>query len=400
VITGLNGGKHWTFYANDSYTTRNSAGQIIPLSNIIGDISGLSGASANLFQRSNCRVIPCSTSTGTDATYWGSLRTATPGGVYGTSQDIAGTTISGIPVIPANISLPSINSYYFTFSSAVSAKAYESFTNNEYLRTNQSTQAVERRFANTSSGRTSCRSANGNVACNLSDGYYWSKLASCQHTTSSPITNLTGFHCKGPSINLATTSGGQSIVIDTSDGPLSFYYTTTSGWGYTNSNQDMILLGTADSLQHVKCSSRSGACASPVSDLVFSSLGQPAQFNILGNAYSSSHPNYLQHIYLNATTSGSTDPGKITGVFIYLPSGFLELNAALGGSCVISNTDCWNVNGRIWVHDLKAYGDLVFRVPPSSGNYITTAINGSSFSVVPWTGIDWVARSVTGVRSY
>jgi len=400
VITGLNGGKHWTFYANDSYTTRNSAGQIIPLSNIIGDISGLSGASANLFQRSNCRVIPCSTSTGTDATYWGSLRTATPGDVYGTSQDIAGTTISGIPVIPANISLPSINSYYFTFSSAVSAKAYESFTNNEYLRTNQSTQAVERRFANTTSGRTSCQSANGNVACSLSDNYYWSKLASCQHTTSSPLTNLTGFHCKGPSINLATTSGGQSIVIDTSDGPISFYYTTTSGWGYTNSNQDMILLGTADSLQHVKCNSRSGACASPVSDLVFSSLGQPAQFNILGNAYSSSYPNYLQHIYLNATTSGSTDPGKITGVFIYLPSGFLELNAALGGSCVISNTDCWNVNGRIWVHNLKAYGDLVFRVPPSSGNYITTALNGSSFSVVPWSGIDWVARSVTGVRNY
>jgi hypothetical protein len=58
------------------------------------------------------------------------------------------------------------------------------------------------------------------------------------------------------------------------------------------------------------------------------------------------------------------------------------------------------VNGRIWVHNLKAYGDLVFRVPPSSGNYVTSAINGSSFSVVPWTGIDWVARSVTGVRSY
>jgi len=400
VISGLNGGEHWTLYANDSYTTRNSSGQIVPLNNIIGDVSGMSGASASLFQRSNCRVIPCAASTGTDATYWGWLRSASPGGVYGTSQDIAGTTISGIPVIPANISLPAVSTYYFTFSTAVSAKAYESFTSSEYLRTNLSTQAVERRFPNTTTGRSNCQTANGNVACSLSDSYYWSKLASCEYSTSSPITNLGGFHCKGPSINLASTSTGQSIVIDTSDGPLSLYYNASAGWAYTNSTQEMILLGTADSVQHVKCSSRSGTCASPVSDLVFSSLGQPAQLNILGNAYNSVYSNYLQHIYLNATASGSTDPGKITGVFIYLPTGFLELNAALGGSCVASNTDCWNVNGRIWVHNLKAYGDLVFRVPPSSGNYVTSAINGSSFSVVPWTGIDWVARSVTGVRSY
>jgi len=400
VITGLNGGQHWTLYANDSYTTRNSSGQIIPLNNIIGDVTGMSGASASLFQRSNCRVIPCSTSTGTDATYWGWLRNASPGGVYGTTQDIAGTTISGIPVIPASISLPAVSSYYFTFSSTVSSKTRESYTSSEYLRTNQSTQAVERRFANTTSGRTNCQSANGNVACSLSDGYYWSKLASCEYTTTSPITTQVGFHCKGPSINLTSSSTAETVVIDTSDGPLSLYYTTAGGWGYTNATQDMILLGTGDALQHVKCNNRSGSCATPVSDLIFSSLGQPAQLNIIGNNFSSSYPNYLQHIYLNATTSGSTDPGKITGVFIYLPSGFLELNAALGGSCVASNTDCWNVNGRIWVHDLKAYGDLVFRVPPSSGNYVTASISGSSLSVVPWTGVDWVARSVTGIRNY
>jgi hypothetical protein len=150
-------------------------------------------------------------------------------------------------------------------------------------------------------------------------------------------------------------------------------------------------------VQHVKCGSRSGSCATPVSDLVFSTLGQPAQLNILGNPFSATYPNYNQHIYLNATTSGSTDPGKITGVFIYMPSGFLELNAALGGTCVISNPDCWNVNGRIWVRNMKAYGDLVFRVPPSSGNYVSP---DTSFSVVPWMGVDWVARSVTGVRNY
>jgi hypothetical protein len=397
VISGLNGGSHWTLYANDSYTTRNSSGQIIPLNNIIGDTSGMSGTSANIFSRSNCRVIPCNKSSGTDATYWGWLKSAKPGGVYGTSQDIAGTTISGIPVIAANISLPPVSSYYFSFSSAVSAKTYESFSSNEYLRTNQSTQAVERRFPNTTTGRTNCQSANGNVACSLSDNYYWSKLASCEYTINSPITNAAGFHCKGPSINLSATSGGQSLVIDTSDGPLSLHYNAAAGWTYTNSTQDMILLGSSDAVQHVKCGSRSGSCASPVSDLVFSALGQPAQLNILGNPFNSTYPNYNQHIYLNATTSGSADPGKITGVFIYLPSGFLELNAALGGTCVISNPDCWNVNGRIWVRNMKAYGDLVFRVPPSSGNYVSP---DTPFSVVPWMGIDWVARSVTGVRNY
>jgi len=402
VISGLNGGKHWTLYANDSYTTRNSTGQIIPLSNIIGDTSGMTGATASLFQRSNCRVIPCASSTGTDATYWGWLQNASPGGLYGTSQDISGTTISGIPVIPANITLPSVSSYYYTFGSSVSAKPHESFTSSEYLRTNRTTQAVERRFPNTSAGNSSCKAANGNVACTLSDGYYWAKLASCEYTTNSPVTNAIGFHCKGPAINLTSTSAstGESVVIDTSDGPLSLYYNTAGGWAYTNSTQDMILLGTGDSVQHVKCTSRSATCATPVSDLVFSSLGQPAQLNLLGNEYSPTYSNYLQHIYLNATTSGSTDPGKITGVFIYMPTGFLELNAALGGSCDVSNTDCWNVNGRIWVHNLKAFGDLVFRVPPSSGNYVINAINGSSFSVVPWSGIDWVARSVTGVRNY
>jgi hypothetical protein len=41
VITGINGGAHWSLYANDSYTTRNTAGQIVPLNNIIGDITGM-----------------------------------------------------------------------------------------------------------------------------------------------------------------------------------------------------------------------------------------------------------------------------------------------------------------------------------------------------------------------
>jgi hypothetical protein len=122
----------------------------------------------------------------------------------------------------------------------------------------------------------------------------------------------------------------------------------------------------------------------------------PDRFNIFGNPYGSSYPNYDQHIFLNATTSGSTDPGKLTGAWIYLPSGYLELNSALGGSCTPANTDCWNVNGRIWVRNLKAYGDLAFRVPPSKGNYVLSSFNNAPITVVPWTGTVQVEPDVVG----
>ena len=167
-------------------------------------------------------MIPCATSTGTDGTYWNSyLRNAVPGGVYGTAKDIAGTTISNIPIIPASLNLPPVSGYFHSFSPTAAAATRASFTASEYLRTNRSTASVERRFPNTSTGRTNCKAANGGINCALSNGYPWSKIASCDYAVSSPISNSPGFHCKGPSVNL-TTSGAQSLVIDTSDGPLTF----------------------------------------------------------------------------------------------------------------------------------------------------------------------------------
>ena len=393
VITGLNGGNHWTLYANDSYTTRNSSGQIIPLTTIIGDTTGQTDTR---FSRANCRVIPCNLSTGTDRTYWGYLNSAAPGGVYGTANDIAGTTISGINVIPASINLPAVTSYNFTWSAAVSAQTRENYTSSEYLRTNRTRMAVERRFPSSST----CNAAYGSANCVASGTYYWGKIPSCEYTLVSPVNGTPGFHCKGPSIDFASSNSAQTINVDTSDGPLSYYYNTSSGWAYTNSTQELILLGTGDLYQHVECASLSTNCQTPVSDLTFSALGQPDRLNIFGNPYSASYPSYLQHIYLNATSSGSTDPGKITGVFIYLPTGFLELNAALGGSCVVSNPNCWNVNGRIWVRSLKAFGDLAFRVPPSTGNFVLNSTTNPGFKVVPWTGTDWVARSIKTAGNY
>ena len=299
-------------------------------------------------------------------------------------------------MIPASINLPAVTSYNFTWSAAVSAQTRESYTSAQYLRTNRTRMAVERRFTSSSS----CNTAYGSTNCVASGIYYWGKIPSCEYALVSPVSGTAGFHCKGPSIDLASSTGAQTINVDTSDGPLSYYYNTGSGWAYTNSSQELILLGSGDLYQHVECTSLSTNCQTPVSDLSFSALGQPDRLNIFGNAYSASYPSYLQHIYLNATSSGSTDPGKITGVFIYLPTGFLELNAALGGSCVVSNPNCWNVNGRIWVRNLKAYGDLAFRVPPSTGNFVLSSTTNPGFKVVPWSGTDWVARSIKTAGNY
>ncbi len=116
IITGINGGTHWSFYANDRFTSRNFENKVVNISSMLGALK----SGETLFQRSNCRVIPtgsngaCSPSQSSqDQSYGSTISKAAPGGVYGSKTDIAGTTISGIPIVPINLStLPSVTTKY------------------------------------------------------------------------------------------------------------------------------------------------------------------------------------------------------------------------------------------------------------------------------------------------
>jgi len=116
IITGINGGTHWSFYANDRFTSRNFENKVVNISSMLGALK----SGETLFQRSNCRVIPtasngaCSPSQSSqDQSYGTTIGKAAAGGVYGTKADIAGTTISGIPIVPINLStLPSVATKY------------------------------------------------------------------------------------------------------------------------------------------------------------------------------------------------------------------------------------------------------------------------------------------------
>lgn len=124
MIVGLNGGKFWSYYANDTYKTINpSTGNEVNLSSILGLVTNASYkferniASAD--SNNGCRVIPgpCSTSSdvyttsGTsDQTLYASINCAQ----CGTASDKAGNSASGIPIIPLFINggLPSVNTRF------------------------------------------------------------------------------------------------------------------------------------------------------------------------------------------------------------------------------------------------------------------------------------------------
>jgi len=120
MIVGLNGGTAWQNLANDRYTKRLASGSVVPISNIIGIVS----QDGNQFSRATQRTRPNSASTtipdpcdptrwsggSCSGSSWGGLASATPGGSYGTQADINGTALSGIPITPSALTLPTIGS--------------------------------------------------------------------------------------------------------------------------------------------------------------------------------------------------------------------------------------------------------------------------------------------------
>ncbi|MGB7564472.1 MAG: hypothetical protein WBM08_06930, partial [Prochlorococcaceae cyanobacterium] len=323
VITGLGGGAHWSYYANDIYTTRNAAGTVTPLTNIIGDTSGQTGANKTTFQRSNCRLYPapssCPTTPFNDPASWYTSITGAALNTVGTDGDITGynntpratsaqqtankngTMISSVPVIPAELNLPPVTNFQFTtFTAAQKAVTGtdNTYTTSEYLRTNSTTKTVQRRWT----AAASCKTANANITCPTTvvgaTTYHWSTVPGCAYTATAPVSGTPGFQCKGPTVDYNSTTLGnnttsQTIVLDTSDGPLTWQYNNAAGWAPVNAQVDFVSLGTGDQIQHVECSppSLQSTCATPIPDSTYAPLGQPDRFNIFGEAYNSSFPN-------------------------------------------------------------------------------------------------------------
>lgn len=121
LITGINGGTHFSYWANDRFTTVNKANQVVKITSMIGIVN----PGDTTFDRANWRVSPNSKSvnsttlgTPNDASWWGNINCTQ----CGSASDKLGRSISGIPIIPGTIALPTIGSettagnYYYTWS--------------------------------------------------------------------------------------------------------------------------------------------------------------------------------------------------------------------------------------------------------------------------------------------
>lgn len=231
----------------------------------------------------------------------------------------------------------------------------------------------------------------------------------CEYTTSSPRSGLRGFHCLGPQLNL---SAGGSVIIDTSGGPISFYYnqaSDTRGSSQTVSpftvSSPLIATDNGATVQHVFCASLSNACDTPISESVYAPVGEPDRLNFFGRDSGNT-----QFLNVGSLANSSASPGKIAGVWFYFPVGNLTLtvDGCADGSTpanFYTNDDGWNISGRIWVRDLKPCGAFHFRVPPSdladtTTLFGSTTLGGSNVAYVNWAGVDWVARSVSNSRVY
>lgn len=222
----------------------------------------------------------------------------------------------------------------------------------------------------------------------------------CAYSASSPVTAAPGFHCLGPTVNL---SYGAQWLIDTTGGPLTFYYTQpTDNRGLTGSSP-LISMSNGSSLAHVLCSSLQNNCTTPVEDSVFSPVGEPDRLNFFGRDRGSSA--ITQYILVN---SQFNSPVKISGVWFYFPEGDLTLNvndcSPSQPSNFYTNNDNWTLSGRVWVKNFKPCGAFHFRVPPSNLANATSLFGAidtpGDASFVAWSGVDWVARATTNVRFF
>lgn len=226
----------------------------------------------------------------------------------------------------------------------------------------------------------------------------------CEYTATSPQTSLPGFHCVGPLILLG--SGG-TVVMDTTGGPLSFYYSQTGDTRGSTYASPLMATGNDASIQHVKCTTLTNTCTTQIPDTdPYADVGVPDRLNFFGrdNGSLAGSPGQ-QYINIGATGVSSGTTGKISRAWIYFPWGNLQLisdGCSTGATPAgFNNDDSWSINGRVWVSSFRPCGAFHFRIPPSSSVGLSAAFaTGYNPDYVSWTGVDWVARAVSSSRNY
>jgi len=219
----------------------------------------------------------------------------------------------------------------------------------------------------------------------------------CEYTASSPQTTLPGFHCVGPIINL---NNGGGVRMDTTGGPISFYYSQSNDTRGSTFAAPLISVSDTATFQHFRCASLNNNCATLDSG-PSSAVGIPDRLNFFGRDNGSliSGQQFI-------TMAAGEGTAKIARVWFYFPWGNLRLisevcstDADPASFATASNN--WGINGRIWVSSFRPCGAFHLRIPPSASEGLSAAFSaGSNPNFVQWTGVDWVARTVTSSRNY
>ncbi len=224
----------------------------------------------------------------------------------------------------------------------------------------------------------------------------------CEYTTTSPQTVLPGFHCVGPLINL--NSGG-GVRMDTTGGPISFYYSQTGDIRGSTFGNPLISTSDTATIQHFRCATLSDNCTTEIPDSdPYSDVGVPDRLNFFGRDNGSLTGTPGQQFITMAATGTAT--GKISRAWFYLPWGNLRLRSdgcqtGVDPPGFATNPNNWSINGRIWVSSFRPCGAFHFRIPPSSSVGLSAAFStGFNPDYVQWTGVDWVARAVSSSRNY
>ena len=236
----------------------------------------------------------------------------------------------------------------------------------------------------------------------------------CERSPSSHVAGV-GFHCLGPTIDLAGPSN--HLYIDSTDYPISFYYNNANDARGINFSQPLIKLSSSASILHVACSRVGGPtsivpvenCSTPVTASAFNAVGAYGRLNFFGRDTAPANTcndsglvnQPCNQVIVIDSNSNSGNRSSLYGAWLYFPWGHL---AFCGATCRASGwgqlpftdfnaDDSFNFFGRLWVRSLSSGGQAHLRIPASPSTSLSTLAGA-----INWTGIDWVARSTTATR--
>ena len=237
----------------------------------------------------------------------------------------------------------------------------------------------------------------------------------CERSPASHVAGV-GFHCLGPTIDLFGATN--NLYIDTSDYPISFYYTSSLDSRGGSITTPLIGLKAGASIRQVSCSRGNNTattapqenCNLPVDASAFSSVGTYGRLNFFGRDTPLSYTcrdsgmnnqPCMQVINIDNYAYDGLRSG-IFGAWLYFPWGHLAFCGVTcawpwGGSplsvAALNSDDSFNFYGRLWVRSLSSGGQTHLRIAASPSENLTNLAGGNH-----WTGVDWVARATTRTR--